>query len=561
MLVIPYVNLMMNEELLPQYLQKYPVLQGVLGRMDNYRLEISIWFGGFYMVKNTLLIIFTYVQRTILKQLQVNIIDRMFRRYMRQTYLFHVETRSSDLVRSIIYDANHFVDGILVQGVLLISELLLFTGILMIMVWQSPIALGVLFIMVVPVVIVYLLIKRRLSAWGRVLQEREADVICHIQEGLGGIKDAIILRAQRYFENKFYSIVLLRAHVNRNRQVAIAAPRYIIETMMMVSMACALVWLDYAGGITGNLSTIAFLAVVAIRMLPMSNRVLGAISTLKTSGPSAEVIYENARPEVYKEDLQQSSNLGMGLQHEEFIKLEVVDLSFQYPGGDKVIDGVSFSVKNGEMIGFVGGSGAGKTTLVDLLLGLLVPTEGEIRVNKENIHKDLDSWQHIIGYVQQSVFLLDASIKENIAFGVAQDEIDSNRVMEVIRLAKLEEWINTLPQQLESLVGERGVRISGGQKQRIGIARALYHDPDILVLDEATSALDNRTEKEIMDDVYRMHGKRTIIMIAHRLDTIRRCDRILVLEDGKVVGEGLFDELMERNKFFQKISQVYDRGV
>jgi len=214
---------------------------------------------------------------------------------------------------------------------------------------------------------------------------------------------------------------------------------------------------------------------------------------------------------------------------------------------------LNFEVNNTETIGVVGGSGAGKTTLIDLLLGLFIPSDGKILCNSTNIHNDLRQWQSRIGYVQQSIFLLDANIKQNIAFAIPNEEINMERVEEVIRLTRLESWIDTLSNGVETNVGEKGIKISGGQRQRIGIARALYHNPEILVLDEATSALDNRTEKGIMDDIYAMQGDKTIIIIAHRLDTIRRCDRILVLDDGKIVGNGTFDELYNNNNTFQNI--------
>ena len=205
--------------------------------------------------------------------------------------------------------------------------------------------------------------------------------------------------------------------------------------------------------------------------------------------------------------------------------------------------------------------GSGKTTLVNIILGLLNPDSGEVKVNDIDIVKQLKAWQKIVGYVSQDVFLLDASIAENIAFGANLNEIDMARVDNVIKLAKLDSWINTLSNGVNSYVGEKGVQISGGQRQRIGIARALYENPEILVFDEATSALDNLTEKNIMEDIYGMQGDRTIIIIAHRLDSIKKCDRIIVLEDGKVVGDDNYSSLLKNNKVFQKISLKSEIGI
>jgi ABC-type multidrug transport system fused ATPase/permease subunit len=241
-------------------------------------------------------------------------------------------------------------------------------------------------------------------------------------------------------------------------------------------------------------------------------------------------------------------------QDDHFARLEIEKLCFAYPGEPEIIHDLGLSIQKGETVGVVGGSGSGKTTLIDLLLGLLVPKSGHILRDSIDIHEDLRSWQQHIGYVQQSVFLLDASIRENIGFGIAKDEIDNQRVNEVIKLVKLDAWIETLKDGIDSVVGERGVMISGGQRQRIGLGRALYHNPDMLVLDEATSALDNLTEQQIMEDIYNMKGSRTLIIIAHRLDTIRRCDRIIVLDKGQIVGDGSYEELVADNKHFQMIS-------
>jgi len=407
--------------------------------------------------------------------------------------------------------------------------------------------------MIIPVIIVYMLIRRRMFLWGVILQKRESNVIKHVQEGMSGIKDSIVLGVQENFENTFRDNVNYQVKTKRNRDVVVQAPRFIIETFMMITMAVALYWLSKSGGLQSNIATIAFLAIVSVRILPMSNRILNGIAGIRSAMPSTDVVYGIARP---KPHVPTNLTDGNGISSKPFLLLSIDGVTFGYSSDQIVLNNVNMDVSCGETLGIVGGSGSGKTTLVDLILGLLPPNSGRILCNKENILDNLSRWQQRIGYVQQNVYLIDATIGENIAYGIQASKIDTNRVEEVLIMAKLNDWVRSLPETTDSLVGERGVRISGGQRQRIGIARALYHNPELLVLDEATSSLDNATEKQIMDDVYSMHGDRTIIMIAHRLETIKQCDRIIVLEQGKIVDSGTYDTLVKSSTSFQNISNT-----
>jgi len=536
-----------------EYIQQFPLLETVMAYFDNYKLGASTLFATFYVTKNSLLMGLIFVQQTLIKNIKTNIVNRMFTNYMRKPYLFHLNTRSSDLVRSITYDVSRFIDSVLMQGGMLVSELLLFLGILIVLILKSPLALLVMFVTVIPVVGVFMITKRRLFLWGRIMQQRESKVICDLQEGLGGIKDAIILGVQDYFEDNFKTNVHHQVTVKRNSDVTLLIPRHIIEAAMMISMAVGLVWIDSAGGLMENIATVVFLAIVAVRLLPMSNRILSSASAIKSSSSSIDVVINAARPEVIDDQKDELPETTLK-KAKVFQVLSINKLCFSYIEEQPILKHLSFAIKRGERVGIVGGSGSGKTTLVDLILGLLVPDSGKIEYNGLLINNNLHDWQHRIGYVQQVIFLMDKSIAENIAYGIHAENIDSTRLNKVTELAKLNSWLDQLPEGVQTMVGETGVRISGGQRQRIGIARALYHNPEILVLDEATSALDNKTEKEIMDDVYGMLEDRTIIMIAHRLETIKKCDRILVLDNGKVVGEGSYDHLLTSNSVFQKIS-------
>lgn len=555
-LVIPYVNLMLFDDNLAKYIQILPLLEPMLSLSGNYRLDASIWFAAFYCLKNCGLAIMTFIQHSILKGLHAGLLKRMYATFINKPYSFHLQTNSADIIRSLTYDAMHFGDTVMSQGGILLAELLLFIGVVTVLCFQNIAALAVMIVMILPLIIIFIIIKKRLLAWSKILQAREANVIRQLQEGLGGIKDVSVFGVQNHFINNFSENVILRSRMKRNRDVTVLIPRFIIETMMMLGMAVALLWLSNSGGLEKNFSLITFLAVIAVRMLPMSNRIMNSISTIRTCSASIDVIHNYIGGSGNIQSLEKNTDVSeekmAPLQKEGFF--EVNDLCFAYNAETPLLKGLSFKVKKGETIGVVGCSGAGKTTLIDVLLGLLTPSSGTIKQKGIEIHKDIPGWQKRIGYVQQSVFLLDESIAENIAFGIAKADIDIQRVNEVVSLAKLDAWVKSLELGINSKVGERGVSISGGQRQRVGIARALYHAPEILILDEATSALDNRTEKNLMADVYAMKGDRTIILIAHRLETIRQCDNIIVLDQGKIAGVGTFDSLLKENAVFQDIS-------
>lgn len=554
-LVIPYVNLMMSEQYLTDYSEIFAPLGWMLSLTDNYRVDATIWFVGFYLVKNTLLGLIAFFMHTIQKQLHANIVQRMYQAAINQTYAQHIKKNTSDVIRTITYDAINFGEAVLSHSGILLTELFLFVGIVAILaVQQIEVLLVILFITLL-LAVIFTLLKKRLVIWGQILQQREARVIKDLQEGLGGFKDIKVLGVNGYFQRQFDRNVDLRSRMKRNRDVAVLMPRFVIETLIMFSMAIVLLWLNQAGGLEQNFASIAFLAVVVVRMLPMSNRIMNSLSAIRSHLPSMEVVSANLKNFHSQEDDKSSQVSETASISAKFKSLEIKDITFQYEGGQPLLQGVTVDINQGEVIGVVGSSGAGKTTLVDIILGLLTPVSGHILYNGEiDLQDDIRGWQNKVGYVQQNIFLVDGSIRENIAYGVAEDAIEAQQVEQAASLAKLTEWILSLPDGFETSVGERGIGISGGQRQRIGIARALYHNPDLLLLDEATSALDNQTEKALMEDVYSMKNDRTIILIAHRLDTIRKCDRVIVLDKGVIAGVGDYETLRKENTIFQAIS-------
>lgn len=550
-LVIPYVNIMMSEQFLARYSESWPLLNWVLSFSGNYRLDATILFASFFLFKNSLLGILAFNIHSIQKRLQANIEKRMFQVTLEQPYERFILKNSSNEIRKIIYDATNFGEAILSHSAIVLAEIFLFLGVVILLALHQVKALIIILPITLLLALIFIFLKRRLVAWGRVLQDREAIVIKNLQEGIGGFKDAHVLGVVNFFQKKFDKNVILRSRIKRNRDVAVLIPRFVIETLMMISIAITLLWLSHSGGLEKNFATIAFLAIVVVRMLPMSNRVMNSISVIRTQMPSIEMVCN-----ILKENSSKvSKSVNIKSQTiDNFFSINIRNLSFGYNPDQVLLRNISLDINRGDFTAIVGASGAGKSTLADIILGLLRPHSGKVLINNESdIHVDLKNWQKRIGYVQQNVFLLDDTIINNIAFGVPENEINLTQVIRAAELAKLTDWIATLSKSFETQVGERGLSISGGQRQRIGIARAMYHDPEILILDESTSALDNRTEYKLMEDVYSMSSERTIILIAHRLSTIERCNKIILLDNGVVAGVDTYKNLQEKNKTFQKL--------
>ena len=289
-------------------------------------------------------------------------------------------------------------------------------------------------------------------------------------------------------------------------------------------------------------------AVAAFRLLPSFNRITNFLSIILFNKPAVDAVYHDLK-EIEQIEKGTNYNEKENVKRTQLKKkIEIRNVCFHYPESEqKVLDMVSFEIKKNQSVAFIGPSGAGKTTLADILLGALAPTYGEIKVDGENINENLRSWQKNLGYIPQTIYLMDDTIKNNIAFGIEESEIDQKKLEEAIEKAQLRDFIEALPEGLETEVGERGVKLSGGQRQRIGIARALYNDPDVLVLDEATSALDNDTEKAVMEAIENLSGSKTLIIIAHRLTTIQNCDIVFEVKEGKVKKVDK-DQVLKRGK-------------
>ena len=378
-----------------------------------------------------------------------------------------------------------------------------------------------------------LLNKKYSRTWGLEGQESKAKIYQWMNQAIGGIKEIKVLNREEIFVSNYDYFHAKYVRVLRLNRLIGVMPKYIIEMVSMVGMLAAVIIKMYFGQkeLQDFVPQLATFAVAAFRLLPATGRINEHMSAVIYASPSVDLIYHDLKEVEELEYSDAKVNTSWHFTKEIIVK----HVSYRYPDGDtNVIEDASFTISKGQTVAFIGASGAGKSTMVDIILGLLTPTLGKIMADGMDIYKNLPTWQKEIGYIPQTIYLSDDTICNNIAFGIEEDKIDEEAVIRVLKQAQLYEFVDSLSEGLDTFVGDRGVRLSGGQRQRIGIARALYHDPQILVLDEATSALDTDTETAVMEAIDHFKGEKTIIIIAHRLTTIKNADVVYEVADGKV---------------------------
>lgn len=501
-----------------------------------------------FVVKNAYLLFQTYVQNTFVTRNRNRMISRVMREFLNRPYEEYLGADIPTVFRLTDSDIPNAFQLILVL-IQMITEIVVSAFLCVVLVVVSPVM--TFFIVVIFLGMTLLLskiLKPRLNAIGRKNQEIQSRIAKWRIQSIYGLKDVKVLHREEFFVRNYYESGSIGANVARNYAVLNNLPRLLIEMIFIVSMlAFIMVYILRGGNINVLIPQLTAFAVAAVRIMPSANRINTYMSEIAYSQPCLDYLYENLN-EGMKQDVN-GSVTGYGKEGPKEAKKEkmvlqdkiVLDhITFAYPGTDKnIFTDAHMEVKRGQSVGIMGPSGAGKSTIVDILLGLLHAQQGSITCDGQSIFDHYESWLSQIGYIPQSIYLVDESIRDNIAFGIDADKIDEKRIWEVLEEAQLKEFIEELPEGLDTTIGDRGVRISGGQRQRIGIARALYHDPEILVFDEATSALDNDTEKAVMDAVNSFHGKKTMVIIAHRLNTIAKCDVIYKVDGEKIVESSL----------------------
>ena len=544
-IVIPIIMLLTQ----PDYVERIPALAPLLATFENPSHEAmvigaTIGLVTVYLLKALFLAFLAWRQTRFAFGVQAQVSQRLFTVYLRQPYTFHLQRNSAQLLRNVIGEANMFAIGAINSGMLLVTEALVLLGLCSLLLIVEPLGTMIVVGMLgFASWMFYRASRGRLLRWGTARQHHEGLRIQHLQQGFGGAKDVKLLGRETEFLDQYRLHNVQSARASQLQATLQQLPRLWLELFAVCGLATLVLTMLFQGrALEAVLPTLGLFAAAAFRLMPSVSRVLGSIQSLH---------YGLSVIDILNTELNLSAPVA---DNDETIaapfrdSLELDDVTFTYSGGSvPAVQGLSLTIHHGESVGFIGASGSGKSTLVDILLGLLAPDVGKVLLDGEDIQKNLRNWQDQIGYVPQSIFLSDDTLRRNVAFGLPNDQIDEAAVWRTIDAAQLGEFVKSLPQGLDTRVGERGVRLSGGQRQRIGIARALYHDPEVLVLDEATSSLDTDTEHGITEAVNALHGSKTIIIVAHRLTTVERCDRLYRLEQGRIVGEGVPSKMPQAN--------------
>lgn len=536
--ILPLISLMGQ----PDFLVRHPEIghiAEVLGIVSHTQF-IMVCAGGLivlYLIKNAYMAWETKLQIDFSMRNQIKFSTELMNNYLCKGYLFHLDHNSATLLRNVNAGGAVIYSAMLISTFTLLTELITAFAIwLMLVVMDAFTAVVVAGIMGAMMYGIIKAFRRNISKQAKIQNDFAAGYIKCVNQGLGAIKETKVMRKEKYFLEEFSRTYQQYGEANRKYLFINQLPRMIIETMV-VSGLLVMIVAKLAMGSTPEeiVPLLGVLALAAFRLMPSANRIVNLFNTIKFQQPLFYELY----PELMDiKERQESRKESYYLSVQPKLKFEksiqVNKLRFAYPEGrEDVLRDVSFSIGKGDFAGIIGPSGAGKTTFVDILLGLLKPSDGNIKVDGQDIFENIRSWQANLAYVPQSIYLIDGSVKENIALGVAPENIDNALIERSLHMAELYDFVSDLPEGIETRVGERGVKLSGGQRQRIGIARALYQQPEVLILDEATSALDNDTEKYITDTILKLKGQITIIAIAHRLSTLVECDYKIEFADGK----------------------------
>lgn len=486
------------------------------------------------------------------------IADLLYTYYMQQSWQFHASSSSAQLTKQVSTEAARISIGIMQPLVQMNAKIVLAVFIsISIVIYDPLIAVLGLVIFSLAYLLLYRLVRERLMANGQQLSRISTERFRLMNEGFGGIKDVLLLDRSHDFIKSFQDSGKVFAHAQGTNIAISQVPRYFIELIAfgaMISLVLLLIKL-HAGNLGEVLPILAVYALAAFKLLPALQQIYSSISQIKGNIAAFEAVKEDLERAFYQQKNISQRPVPPPMSLKKSITL--TEIGFSYAGKDTAaVNGVNMRIPVNSVIGLVGSSGSGKSTLIDILLGLLTPQQGCLYVDGTRItDKNKRAWQDLLGFVPQSIFLSEGSIAENVAFGIPISDIRTDQVYRALILANLMELVEQLPEGIDTKVGERGVKLSGGQRQRIGIARALYHEAAVLVFDEATSALDGITEKIVMDAIHEFSGKKTIIMIAHRLKTVEQCDRIYFMEQGKIIDYGTYQELVVRNLKFKEMAR------
>jgi len=548
-LIAPYVSLVVNPDSLND--ESFRDVLVILSIPLDQKKILIVLSVGIFLIFLFKAIAAIYITKRIIRfsqQQPIRLRALLMNAYQNMRYEDYLLKNSADYIHTTQTLVGQYANRIVLVGLKAFSDGIVSLIILVMLAWANSLALAILVLLFGGFVFGYdWIFRRKIIRYGEKTNEALTSMVQGVHEGIEGLKEIRILGKEQFFFNVVHDGSLKAAYYQTRSQVVSTVPRYLLEFLMIafvILLVLGTLLLDMQ--LEALVPMLAMFGVAAIRLLPSVNSISNCLVQFRNSRHSVSRLYDDVSA------IQEQSRIGNhALSYVEdqaiFQRFELNNVRFRYPESDNFsLDGVSIEVKHGESIGFIGASGSGKTTLLDVLLGLLSPQQGEVLYNGRPLAQKMSVWRQQVAYIPQEIFLTDQSLADNVALGVSEQDIDSVILNESLRQARLTELVDDLPNGTDTVIGERGVRLSGGQRQRIALARAFYHGRNILIMDEATSALDNETEKEIVEEIRRLKGRKTLLVIAHRLSTLRDCDKIYVLEKGKIVNVGPPEKILKR---------------
>jgi ATP-binding cassette, subfamily B, bacterial PglK len=564
--ILPFIAVLKQ----PELIARSPYLQPLLSHLNltephDLLLALGVALISLFAIKTGyLILLYRWLYRYAMKK-HVSLSRQLLAGYLRAPYTLHVQRNSADLIRVTTRSVEDFATIFMVNFLIVLGELLVLGALTSLLMVVEPLAtLGTLFILGVPTALVYRSTQPGLAAAGRTAEESFAAMIQWAGQAISGVKEITITGHRSFFLDQHAFHVRRFSNSARKLLFLMTLPRFIIDTLSVTALvAITTILLVRGRDLQSSLLLLGMFALAAVRMIPSTTRLSAALAQVRFRYASTEVIYRELlalrqRPSELCPDPAEEKASPLPFRR----ALALEHVSYFYPAVHRpAIDDLSIVIPKGHWVGFIGPTGAGKTTLADLILGLLAPTSGRILLDEHNLHDNLAGWQRNIGYVPQTTYLIDDSVRRNVAYGVPEAEIDDERVWLALHAAQVDHQVRSLPGELDAIVGERGGRLSGGERQRLGIARALYGDPEVLVIDEGTSNLDPVTEAAIVEVVAGLRGRKTIIVIAHRPAFVRKCDCIFMLAQGRLRSSGRYSELLAKDPDFLEFCGIASVAV
>ena len=555
--IMPFIAVLTN----PEIIETNSIIQKLFEISISFGVDNTNEFIIFLGVLVFLLLIFSlsfkilliFIMSRFIMACQYNLAKRLVEGYLNQPYSWFLNRHTADLTKTVLSEVGTVVQKGLGSLMTLISRIFVVIALFSLLVLVNP---KISIIISITLLVIYGLVYKSVRNFiKRIGEERliaNSWIFTALSEAFGGVKEIKVGGLEKIYTNRFSKPAMILAKHSAMSAILSRVPRFLIEICIFGGMILISIYLVYKGGTFNNaIPLLAIYAFAGYKMIPAIQDIYNSLTQLRFASASVDALEKDMK-NLKTNNLFQSKNV---LEFKKNIELKKI--YYNYPNSAKlVLNNLNLNIPVGNRIGFVGTTGSGKTTIADIILGLLEPQKGTLEVDGQEINKNnCRSWQRCIGYVPQHIFLADETVAANIAFGADHKNIDYKKIENASKIANLQEFVDELPKKYETFIGERGVRLSGGQRQRIGIARALYHNPKLLILDEATSALDNTTENTIMNSINNIDSEVTIILIAHRLTTLRDCDKIFLLDNGKLETQGTFEELLKSSDKFRIMAE------